>query len=619
MRTPAVAVALAGVGLALTGGPLDTPRDFSAPELAAGYVGSRPSPTPSATTLTEVVQRYCVVCHNDPMMTGNVSLQSFDVERAAERAETSERMIRKLRAGMMPPPGNPRPGGDTLAMLAEALESNVDDAALGAPNLGERRFQRITRAEYQRVIEDLLDLEVEAGQWLPPDILVGAFDNASAGQPLSTTLLDAYMRAASEVSWLAVGNPEAASKTAKYRNPAELSQHAWDRLEGAPFGTRGGIVLTHDFPADGEYVFEVETTFGEGTSLLHDVDISVADEPVALLLLEHQARGSNPVRTEPVFVRAGQHKVSAAFVRRMEGPYEDRFSPPDWSSANLGSGDYGITALPHITEFLITGPSNVTGISETASRSRIFTCGPTSREAERPCAESILTGLASKAFRRPLVQDDVADLMAFYDRGAAQQGFEAGVRTGLEAILSAPEFLFRFEREPTGADPGESYRLNDADLATRLSFFLWASAPDEELRELVASGRLSQPGVLEQQVERMLADPRAEALASRFVHQWLRLQDVGQEVWPVPFYYPDFSAQLADAMVQETELFFMNLIDEDRSILELFSADYTFLNERLARHYGIEGVSGEEFRYVQYPSDQRRGCWATAACCCSRP
>ena len=607
MRTLAVTATVAGLGLALSAGQLDTRGALSAPKAAAAYVGLQPLPTPSAATLTEVVQRYCVVCHNDPMMTGNVSLQSFDVERAAERAETAERMIRKLRAGMMPPPGNPRPAGDTLIMLAEALEARVDEASVGTANLGVRRFQRITRAEYERVIEDLLALEVEAGQWLPPDILVGAFDNASAGQPLSTTLLDAYLRAASEVSWLAVGNPEASSKTAKYRNPAELSQHAWDRLDGAPFGTRGGIVVTHDFPADGEYVFELETTFGEGTSLFHDVDVSIADEPVALLLLEHQASGSNPVRTEPIFVRAGQHKVSAAFVRRMEGPYEDRFSPPDWSSANLGSGDYGITALPHATELLITGPSNVIGISETESRSRIFACRPESPEAERPCAESILTELASKAFRRALDQDDVDDLMAFYRQGAAQQGFEAGVRTGIEAILSAPEFLFRFEREPAGTDPGESYWLSDQDLATRLSFFLWASSPDAELREVVASGQLSEPGVLERQVERMLADPRSEALASRFVHQWLRLQDVGQEVWPVPFYYPDFSAQLADAMVHETELFFMNLIEEDRSLLELFSADYTFLNERLAKHYGIEGVSGEEFRYVQYPNDQRRG------------
>ena len=607
MRTLAVTATVAGLGLALSAGQLDTRGASSAPKAAAAYVGLQPSPTPSAATLTEVVQRYCVVCHNDPMMTGNVSLQSFDVERAAERAETAERMIRKLRAGMMPPPGNPRPAGDTLIMLAEALEARVDEASVGTANLGVRRFQRITRAEYERVIEDLLALEVEAGQWLPPDILVGAFDNASAGQPLSTTLLDAYLRAASEVSWLAVGNPEASSKTAKYRNPAELSQHAWDRLDGAPFGTRGGIVVTHDFPADGEYVFELETTFGEGTSLFHDVDVSIADEPVALLLLEHQASGSNPVRTEPIFVRAGQHKVSAAFVRRMEGPYEDRFSPPDWSSANLGSGDYGITALPHATELLITGPSNVIGISETESRSRIFACRPESPEAERPCAESILTELAGKAFRRALDQDDVDDLMAFYRQGAAQQGFEAGVRTGIEAILSAPEFLFRFEREPAGTDPGESYWLSDEDLATRLSFFLWASSPDAELREVVASGQLSEPGVLERQVERMLADPRSEALASRFVHQWLRLQDVGQEVWPVPFYYPDFSAQLADAMVHETELFFMNLIEEDRSLLELFSADYTFLNERLAKHYGIEGVSGEEFRSVQYPNDQRRG------------
>jgi hypothetical protein len=607
MRILAVGVAAAGVALALVRVASDSPPGQSQP-IASLHATAVTSPALAPATLTEVVQRYCVTCHNDQLLTGNVSLQAFDVERAGEKPETAERMIRKLRAGMMPPPGAPRPEGDTLVALVETLETRVDQAAVSTPNLGGRRFQRITRAEYERVIHDLLALDVDASSWLPPDVLVGAFDNASAGQPLSTTLLDSYMRAASEVSYLAIGDPEAASVTVRYRNPSELSQHAWDRLEGAPFGTRGGLVVAHDFPADGEYVFQIETTFGEGTRLDHDIDISVADEAKALVPLEYQAGNSNPVKTEPVFIRAGQQKVSAAFVRQIEGPYDDRFRPPQWSSANLGSGSYGLTALPHITELLITGPVNVTGVSETASRAKIFTCRPTAPAQQRSCAESIFRDLATKAYRRPVTQEDVAELMVFYDQGLAEGGgFDAGVRTGLEAILAAPEFLFRFEHEPENAQPGQAYRLSDMDLATRLSFFLWASGPDQELLDAAASGRLSNDAVLEQQVRRMLADPRSDALATRFVHQWLRLQDVGEDVWPVPFYYPDFSAQLADAMVTETELFFQHLVREDRSLLELFSADYTFLNERLAKHYDIPGVAGDEFRLVRYPTDQRRG------------
>jgi hypothetical protein len=610
MRILVLTTALAGVGLALLRGtPSGVSTEAGRPD-AAAFASTREgvSQPASDATLTEVVQRYCVTCHNDQLLTGNVSLQAFDVERAGEKPETAERMIRKLRAGMMPPPGTPRPGGDTLTVLVGTLETRVDAAARTTANLGQRRFQRITRAEYQRVIHDLLGLEVDPAEWLPPDVLVGSFDNASAGQPLSTTLLDAYMRAASEVSWMAIGNPDAVSVTAKYRNPVEVSQHAWDRLEGAPYGTRGGIVIAHDFPADGEYVFQFETTFGEGTpGLDHDIDVSVADEAKALVPLEYQAGTSNPVKTEPVFVRAGQQKVAAAFVRKIEGPYDDRFRVPEWSSANLGAGTYGITALPHITELLITGPVNVTGVSENPVRDRIFTCRPSAPAQERGCAESILRSLATKAYRRPVAQGDLTDLMAFYDQGAAEGGFEAGVRTGLEAILAAPEFLFRFEHEPENAQPGQSYRLSDIDLATRLSFFLWASAPDQQLLDVAAAGRLSNEDELERQVRRMLADSRADALATRFVHQWLRLQDVGADVWPVPFYYPDFSQQLADAMVTETELFFSHLVREDKSLLELFNADYTFLNERLAKHYDIPGVAGDEFRLVKYPTDQRRG------------
>jgi hypothetical protein len=509
---------------------------------------------------------------------------------------------------MMPPPGMPRPGGDTLQVLVETIEARIDAAPAAVPQAGERRFQRLSRAEYERVIADLLALDIDAGTWLPPDLLMGSFDNQSAAQPFSTTLLDSFLRAATEISRIAIGNPKAASATVKHASDDRVSQHAWDRLEGAPFGTRGGMVVTHDFPADGEYVFQLQVSGGRGNNTtFEDVDISIDGQRVALLKLEHNgATDIDAIRTEPIFVRGGQRQLSAAFVKVMDGPYEDRFHPTAWSSAGNAGGEFGTTGLTHLRELWVTGPENVTGVSDTPSRAKIFSCRPTSAADERRCGESILRRLASEAFRRPAPEEGMAELMKLYDAAAAQEGFEVGVRTGLQGILISPDFLFRLEREPDDAQQGRGYRLSDLDLATRISFFLWATAPDTELLEVASSGRLSNPGVLEQQVARMLADPRAEALATRFVHQWLRLQDVGN-ILPEAYYYPDFSTQLRDAMVRETEMLFMHLVRENRSLLELVSADYTFLNERLAAHYEIPGVAGDEFRMVRYPDDRRRG------------
>ena len=607
---------LAGFGLILGGGAPDVVRTASlqSPDAGSGVPLATesapiPTPTPPSPALTAVVQQYCVVCHNDALLTGNLSLQHFAVERAARERETAEKMIRKLRAGMMPPPGIPRPAEDTLLSLVRTLESSVDEVARAAPNLGTRRFQRLSRPEYERVIHELLGLEVNADNWLPADLLVGSFDNMSAAQGLSTTLLDSYLKAAMDVSRLAMGNPEALSSTTTHKNPMEVSQHAWDHVEGTPFGTRGGMVVTHHFPADGAYVFRVETDFGSGNQVAaEDVDISIDGEPVALLRLEYDAARTVPaIETEPVFVRAGQRRVSAAFVNVIEGPYEDRFSPAAWSAAGTAGGGYGVTGLTHLKELLITGPTDVSGVGETGNRRRILSCRPSSPGEARPCAESILTRLAGRAYRRPPSADDVADLMSFYDRAAAEGGFEAGVQMGLQAILVSPEFVFRLEREPGDTRPGQGYPLSDIDLATRLSFFLWATVPDEELLRVAESGRLSDPEVLAAQVERMLRDPRSETLATRFAHQWLRLQDVGK-VWPESYLYPDFSQQLAGAMVRETELLFDYLVREDRSLLELLDADYTFLNRRLARHYGIEGdFRDDDFRLVRYPDDRRRG------------
>ncbi len=559
--------------------------------------------------LNDVVEQYCIRCHSDRRKTGNLSLEGFEVSEAASQRETAEKMIVKLRAGMMPPPGQRRPGDETLLELVETVEGLVDEAAASAPRPSARRFQRLTRAEYERVIEDLLGLQVDAGRWLPADTYLGSFDNLADAQGLSATLVEAYLRAATDVSRLAVGNPAVKPSSTKYSNPIEVSQHAWDRLEGTPFGTRGGMVVTHDFPADGEYVFEISTLFGRGTGY-EDLDLSIDGEGVAQLALEHNGGTDVPLRTEPIFVKAGQHRVAGAFVRRIDGPYEDRLSPFDWSFVggedDTNWANYGITALPHLADLIVTGPQSAAGVSETPSRQKIFTCVPNSNVEERPCAEAILTRLLREAYRRPVTGEDLAGPLALYDEAAAEGGFEHGVRAGLQAVLASPFFVFRLEREPEGLSEGQSYRLADVDLASRLSFFLWATGPDAELLKLAEQGRLSDPATLEGQVRRMLADPRSEALSTRFAHQWLRLQDAAKNQ-PELYLYPDFSGQLRDAMVRETELFFNDLVQRDQSLLQLLSADYSFINERLAQHYGIEGVQGDEFRRVSYPDDARQG------------
>ena len=603
MKTLALGTAVLGIWLT-TGSHSDGTGPLS-PEITTVSTISHPS-NPE---LTDVVQQYCVRCHNQERLTGNLSLETFAVEVADQQAETAEKMILKLRAGLMPPPGARRPEGDTLLTLVETLETVIDATAAARPNPGVRRFQRLNRAEYERVIHDLLALDVDAGRWLPEDTYLGNFDNMSAAQGLSTTLLEAYLRAATEISRLAVGTADALPSSVKYTNPIEVSQHAWDQLEGAPFGTRGGMVITHDFPADGEYVFSVQTLFGRGTGI-EDLDFSIDGEGVALLGLENNGASSAPIQTEPIFVPAGQRRVAVAFVRRIEGPYEDRLSPHAWSF--VGGEDaqqwanYGITALVHLTDLTITGPNNSRGISETPSREKIFICRPASPDEEQPCAESIISKLASEAYRRPATTADLEGPMSFYTSAAAEGGFELGVRTALQAILASPAFLFRLEREPPQAISGENYRLGDFDLASRLSFFLWGTSPDRELLELADQERLTDPSLLATQVERMLVDPRSEALATRFAHQWLRLQDAAKNQ-PEPYFYPDFNRQLGQAMVRETELLFYDLVREDRSLLELFNADYTFVNESLARHYGIPGISGTEFRRVRYPDERRRG------------
>jgi hypothetical protein len=539
---------------------------------------------------------------------GNLSLSEFDIAKAPQLAETAEKMIVKLRAGMMPLPGARRPSPDTLLTLVETLETLIDEAADEQRTPGTRPFQRLNRAEYARLIEDVLGLRIDPEEWLPADQISASFDNIADVQAMSPTLMDAYMTAASEVARQAVGQADAPVTAKTYTNPATVSQHEWEAVEGAPYGTRGGISVLHTFPADGEYIFSMGFISGWGERF-HDIDISVEGERVALVHyggdIDFQGRKTFPVETDPVFIRAGQRRVTAAFIRQMDGPYEDLIRPNDWSLTGT-EVSYGTTSLPHLISLTLEGPHNPVGVSDTPTRRRIFTCRPTSADEEESCSKSILAGLAAQAYGRSLDQEDIEPLMRFYQMGAGEGGFEMGVRTALEAILTSPHFLFRMEKEPDNVEPGEVYELDEVDLASRISFFLWGTNPDEELLRLARSGDLSKPKNLERQARRLLMDPRSEALATRFASLWLQLQDL-EKVRPDAFWFPNYSQQLAVAMRRETELFFDNLVREDRSLLEMYSADYSFLNERLANHYDIPGVVGDEFRRVDYPREERRG------------
>ena len=573
---------------------------------------ARPAPAaPSPAEFNELVDTYCVDCHNDQMKRGSISFEHFDIAKTGTNWELTERMIRKLQAGMMPPPGQERPNPVAYAALIANLEARADAAAMARPNPGTRVFPRLNRTEYRNSIRALLDLDVDPGLWLPLDQKSANFDNIADEQTISATLLESYLNAAAEISRLAVGDRLAPAVNRTYTNTSYVSQHPWDHLEGAPVGTRGGIVTTHIFPADAEYSFTV-TFLGGNNTRLEDVDVSLNGERVALVRWETQqagaadGRGAAPLKTEPVYLKTGQYTLSAAFVRRSEGPYEDLIRPHDWSFAGAGSGGAGITTLPHIRDVIVHGPYRATGISDTASRRKIFTCRPTTAAEARPCARTIVSHLAMSAYRRPVTRGEVDGILSFYDRGAAKGGFEDGVRTALEAILASPHFIFRFERQPETVRPGTVYRVSDLDMASRLSFFLWGMPPDQELIAAAMRGELGTSAGLERQTRRMLADPRADALGPRFAGQWLRLQDV-DKVHPDPNYYPNFEGQLGDMMKRETELFFNSLLREDRSVLDLLRADYTFLNERLARHYGIPGVAGSHFRKVTYPDDRRRG------------
>ncbi len=603
------AIGLAGLGATAGTGLAQQPATHTTSAEAG-------NPGRAATAYQEqnqVIGRFCLRCHNDSSMRGGLSLESFDVGQAHESAEIAEKMIRKLEAGMMPALPAQRPDDETLTALVAALASRVDDAAAANPNPGGRTFQRLNRVEYERSVRDLLELDIDAGAYLPPDPLSAGFDNIADVQGLSATVMEGYLSAAAEISRLAVGDPTAAVAETKYTMSRYTSQR--ERVEGAPYGTRGGLSVVHNFPADGEYIVTITVfdspeglLFGKALHHQEEVEISVNGERAALLAIDRFMDPDNQsLSTPPVSIRAGAQRVSVAFIQRSEGPDVDLMSPHEWSLSDRSIGSvHGITSLVHLQSAAIIGPHNPTGVSATPSRRRIFTCRPTSPDEEAPCAEAIISRLATQAYRRPTTERDLAGLISFYRKGTASGGFEAGVRAALEALLSSPHFVLRFEAPADGQTNGPANRISDLALASRLSFFLWGAAPDEELMTLARDNQLSGDSELEAQVRRMLDDPRAAALGTRFAAQWLRLQDL-DKVHPDALMFPDFHEELAAAMRRETELFFNSLVQDDRSVLDLLLADYTFVNDRLARHYGIPEISGDHFRRVQVPDPERRG------------
>jgi hypothetical protein len=614
------ACALLGAGILALGVAVTTTHaqrepSGAAPRPAPSRAGSVHPAVATPAAETALVKQYCASCHSERGQAGGLSLAAFDASSVTASPQTTEKMIRKLRAGMMPPAGAKRPEGGVLLALAEALETRIDRAAALNPNPGSRPSPRMNRAEYANAVRELLGLEVDVTAYLPPDTLAHGFDNISEEQGLSASVMEGYLRAASAISRLAVGDRNASNGSVIYKLPRDGTQMR--HVPGAPVGTRGGISVMHTFPADGEYVFKMLLHSGPTGDLFgsavegEQIEVSVNGERKAILTISHTMKESDEgglgIQTGPIHVPAGPQRISAAFIQRADGPVDDLVMPIEHTLADTNIGEtFGVTALAHLREFAVTGPTRVTGVSDTPIRRRIFSCRPTSAAEETVCATEIIKRLATQAYRGSLPGDDLADLMRFYADGRKQADFENGVRLAIQAMLANPRFVFRLEQAPASVREGQRYRITDLDLASRLSFFLWGTVPDAELLRAASNGTLKTQAGLDAQVRRLLADARAEALATRFGAQWLRLQDIKKNR-PDPLLYPQWDDTLADAFQRETELFFESLVREDRSVLDLLAADYTFVNERLAKHYGIPNVMGNEFRRVTLTDPARRG------------
>jgi mono/diheme cytochrome c family protein len=578
-----------------------------------------------------VIDTYCVACHNAQLKTADLELDSADIADPIANPPLWEKVIRKLRTGAMPPAGMPRPDPDTYDAVATYLETTLDRAAAADPDPGRPAIQRLNRTEYANAIRDLLAVDtnvIDIGLLLPADDSSYGFDNIGDVLTVSPVLMEGYLSAARKISQIALGDSAADAVGQTYEVPRFLVQ--WDRMgEDFPLGSRGGLTAQHYFARDGEYDFRIRLqrngkTYVVGTEFPRRLDVRLDGEVIKQFTVGGDHEGPRP--DEPssfnqgdferylvdadeklqfrISVKAGMRRIQLTFPNHIAEP-EGIFQPPvtDYAYA----WDYGHPDLePAVASLTIDGPYNAGGIGETASRRRILVCTPAAAVEEEACARQILSGLARRAFRRPVTDADLQDLMSLYQTGRSSGGFEDGVRLALQRILVDPEFLFRIERDPPGASEGDAYQLSDLELASRLSFFLWSSIPDDRLLELAEQERLGEPEILEREVRRMLDDPRSNALVENFAGQWLYLRNV-EMVWPNPDVYPDFDANLRQSLQHESALFFESVMREDRSVLDLLDADYTFLNERLARHYGVPNIYGSHFRRVSLSDENRRG------------
>ena len=586
---------------------------------ASGAQSDRPLGTRSDLSRhTPVLQQYCVGCHNARTRTADLALDNIDMNDIAAHPEIWEKVVRKLRTGAMPPAGMPRPDTATYESVASGLEAALDAAAVSRPQPGAPWLHRLNRNEYANAIRDLLALEIDAATLLPADDAAAGFDNNAGALGISPTLLERYLSAAAKISALAVGDATLLGPTSQtYVVRGDMSQDA--HVEGLPLGTRGGVLARHTFPLDGQYVLEadlLQTNLGAVRGLLepHEIEFSVdgkrvfqasvggdADNAMSAANAADIIKALDTRLTTRVPITAGPHVVVGAFLKRTSAQGGSKLQP--FLRTTLDAGDH--TGLPHVASLTITGPFESTGTGDTPSRRKIFTCRPALSEEMR-CAGAIVSTLGSRAYRRPITKAESDRLLTLYRAGRQQGTFETGIEFGLRGILANPKFVLRAERDPSDMPAGATYRIDDYELASRLSFLLWSSIPDDELTSLAGQGKLHEPAVLQAQVRRMLADRRARSLVTNFAAQWLQLRNLRSSL-PDKEEFPDFDDTLRQSFERETELFFDSVMREDRSVVDLLTADYTFLNERLAKHYGIPGVYGSHFRRVTLTDQARRG------------
>jgi hypothetical protein len=576
------------------------------------------------------MDKYCVTCHNARTKTANLMLDQLDLEHLADHAEIGETVVRKVRAGLMPPTNMPHPAPAEMAAMIQFMEGDLDRTAktyLPPPGL-----HRLNRTEYTNAIRDLLALDVDASKFLPADDSTRGFDNIAGALTMSPALMEAYLSAAGKISRLALGDVNAPTQ-AVYDVPADTAQN--HHIEGLPFGTRGGILIKHTFPVDGDYSFKVKGVTGYFQAVLGGVtgeqlEVTVDGERVKLFDWDNDISRTtgNGKATPKIPVKAGLHTVGVTFLATNDIPGSE-LNRPFERTMNTPGGIPGFQFYPHVGQVEIEGPYNIKGAGDTAMRRKIFVCSPSSASApaaakasagsrrsspvnsasEVGCARTIVSTLAKHAFRRPVTATDVNELMEFYQEGRKEEGtFNGGIEAALQRILADPEFIYRGEPEPATLSTGRTYKISDLALASRLSFFLWSSIPDDQLLDLAARNQLSNPVVLEKQVRRMLADPKSEALVRNFTGQWLGVRSLAASE-PVVNLFPDFDDNLRAAYQREVELFFASVVQEDRSVLDLLDGDFTYVNERLAKEYGIPSVYGPRFRRVTLPAslDMRRG------------